>query len=339
MMIHSIPHNRPTLGWREVVAAARTLRSGWVAQGPEVAAFEGAVCSRLGLPGGHAVAFSSGTAALFVALRTHGVSGRRVAVPVYVCAAVRNAIAMASGEIVLIDIAADSPNINIEQLAASGANAAVVPHMFGIPVDLSAVPRGMTIIEDCAQSIGAKVNGRAAGLSGDSGVFSFYATKLMTTGGQGGMVVSRDRSFIDAVRDYREFDCRNDRRVRFNLQMTDVQAAIGRVQLRRLDEFVERRERLFRRYRARGVDVIGSADDGAVRYRAVIRVKKPDAVISALATKRIRAIVPVEAWELLGDADSFPEAKEFCATTVSLPIYPMLRDRDVDRIAKVCTAT
>lgn len=319
-----------------MMAAARTIRSGWVAQGPQVEAFEAEMCARLGLPAGHAVSFSSGTAALFVALWTHGVSGRGVAIPVYVCSAVRDAVLMAGGEVVLIDIAPDSPNIDLSALAASGADIAVVPHMFGIPVNMAAIPSGMTVVEDCAQSLGALVCGRPSGVNGDTGVFSFYVSKLITSGGQGGMVVSRNRDLIDAIRDYRQFDCRDDRKARFNLQMTDLQAAIGRVQLRRLDEFLARRDVSFGRYLSYGMDLVGRGAASAVRYRAVLRTDAPDAVIRALSSSGVRAIVPVEAWELLGDASDFPNANRFCSTTVSLPLYPTLSDSDVDCIARIC---
>jgi len=99
--------------------------------------------------------------------------------------------------------------------------------MFGIPVDLTDFKSKITI-EDCAQALGAKVNGVPVGLQGNVGIYSFYATKLITSGGQCGMLVCKDKSLVDKVKDYREFDYRQDRKYRFNFQMTDLQAAIGR---------------------------------------------------------------------------------------------------------------
>jgi perosamine synthetase len=162
---------------------------------------------------------------------------------------------------------------------------------------------------------------------------------MMTTGGQGGMVVARDRALVDAVRDYREFDCRRDRMPRFNLQMTDLQAAVGRVQLRRLPEFIARREHLFAIYRKAGLRLLdvppATPECTPVRYRAVIRTANPAKVVQALADHGIRAIVPLEDWELLGDPAAFPHAWEMTRTSVSLPVFPALRDAQVETIARI----
>lgn len=326
-----IPHNKPTFDDSEAQAAARVLASGWVAQGPEVAAFENEMCAFLGLPEGHAVALSSGSAALFMALWALGAGDKHVAYPVYACAALRNAVAWAGGVECLRDIDTRGPNVALGTLAA-GADIAIVPHMFGIPADLSGAD-GVDIIEDCAQAIGGSMYGIPLGLQGKIGIYSFYATKLMTAGGQGGMLVSRDKSLVDSVRDFREFDCRHDRTVRFNFQMTDVQAAIGRVQLAKLPRFLERRAAIYARYREAGFDLL-DAEAGAspVRYRAVLRSARAQQIIAALAEKGVRAIVPVEDWELLGDAEHFPNAAALSRETVSLPIYPNLTDEDVGKI-------
>jgi perosamine synthetase len=327
-----IPHNRPTLGQEEQAAAARVLASGWVAQGPEVAAFEDEVCTFLGLPVGHAVAVSSGTAALFLALHVLGASGRRVACPVYACSALTNAIALAGASPVLLDTGRDSPNVDPAALAAAKADIAIAPHMFGLPIDLSNTG-GIPLIEDCAQAIGARLAGRAVGLQGAIGIFSFSATKLLTSGGQGGMVVSRDRSLADTVRDHREFDCRTDRRPRFNFQMTDLQAAIGREQLRKMPAFLARRDEIFGGYSDAGFDVIDSpSPNSSVRYRAVVRCSNPLRLMEKLKRRQISAIVPVHNWELLGPANDFPNACEFARNSLSLPIYPSLSDSDVGYI-------
>lgn len=302
------------------------LASGWLAQGAEVAAFENEICAFLDLPEHHAVGVSSGTAALFLALQVLMATGRRVACPVYACSALTNAIALAGARPLLLDTERDSPNIDLAALSRSDADIAVVPHMFGCPVAMSPLP-AMPVIEDCAQSIGACTQDRAVGLSGLVGIFSFSATKLITSGGQGGMLVSRDRGLAEAARDYREFDGKRDRRPRFNLQMTDLQAAVGRAQLRKLPSFLERRRRIFERYRDAGLELVDPPVAGvAVRYRTVIRSRDPQRQIAGLARRQIAAIVPVHDWELLGPADEFPNASEICRTTVSLPTYPLLDD-------------
>ena len=330
-----IPHNRPTLGLAERRAAERVLESGWVAQGKEVEAFENEMCAYLGLPQGHAVAVSSGTAALFLALWVAGAEGVSVACPVYACSALVNAIKFAGSEPQFVDVATGSPNADVEALNRSNAPFAIVAHMFGQPIDIAGLEK-KTVIEDCAQALGARVRGRPVGIDGTVAIFSFYATKILTSGGQGGMLVSADGNLIAAARDFREFDCRNDRKPRFNIQMTDLQAAIGREQLKQISRFVGRRAEIFELYKKAGLDLLDTSIDGEpVRYRTVLRTQHPRSVIEAMARNGIKAIVPVEDWELLADPDEFPNAKRLSRNTVSLPTYPLLRNEDVLRIIDV----
>lgn len=335
-MIGVIPHNRPTLGLEEQSAAARVLSSGWVAQGPEVEAFENELCRFLGLPGGHAVAVSSGSAALTLALLSLGAKGKRIGLPVYSCAALRNAIGFAGGESVYLDCGEGGVNVDTSAASRSGIDVLIAPSMFGIPIELPDASNCM-LIEDLAQSLGASIGDKRIGLRGELGICSFYATKLMTSGGQGGAVISRDKARIDWVRDYREFDCRPDQKLRFNFQMTDLQAAVGRVQLGRLPEFIKRREEWYSMYRDAGLDLLGcnTLEVQPVRYRVVMRCPRPARVIAALGSEGIRAIIPIEQYELLDEPARYPVALALTNTTVSLPAYPGLREEDVIRIASI----
>lgn len=331
-----IPHNKPTLGSREQAAAQRVLESGWLAQGREVAAFEDEVCAYLGLAEGHAVALSSGTAALFMALRALDARGRRIAIPAYSCAALRNAVLMADAYPVPIDLAENSPNLDLAEIARQNADIAIVAHIFGMPCRFDDANLPVPVIEDCAQAFGARIDGQPVGLSGTAGIFSFYATKTITSGGQGGMFVSRDKSLVDQVRDYREFDCRRDRKPRFNFQMTDLQAALGRAQLAQVGDFLGRRRQLYRIYADRGLPLWPSIPPCGTEpscYRAILKVPDPQRIIATLERAQIRAIVPIEDWELLDDAERLPRAAQLARSTVSLPIYPSLADHDAARIA------
>lgn len=335
-MADMIPHNRPSLGMEEQAAAARVLGSGWVAQGPEVEAFEQELCRFFGLPDGHALLVSSGSAALYLALWVLGAKGKRVGVPVYSCAALRNAVGLVGGESVYLDCAGNVPNVDIAQVVRLNIDILIAPSMFGIPVALPSA-RSYKVIEDLAQSIGASVDGKRIGLRGEVGICSFYATKLITSGGQGGAVISRDRALIDKLKDFREFDCCEDTRLRFNFQMTDLQAAVGRVQLSRLHGFITQRERWFSLYRQAELNLIDDKTSGmqSVRYRVVMRCDDPGRVIAALAAVGIRAIVPIEEYELLDTPESYPTARAWANSTVSLPAYPGLREEDVVRIARI----
>lgn len=328
-----IEHNKPALDLEEEQATQKVIRSGWVAQGKEVKSFEDEFCKFIGLPEGHAVAVSSGTASLFIALWALCAKGKKVAFPVYACSSLRHAVAMAGAEEVLIDVAPGTPNIDLESLVKSRSDIVIIPHMFGIPVDLSGI-KNLLVVEDCAQALGAAVNNVQVGLHGDIGIYSFYATKLMTSGGQGGMVVSKDKALVDAVRDYREFDQRRDNKKRFNFQMTDIQAAVGKVQLKKLPDFLKRRSDIFEYYKEAGLTLMDISSDNLsqVRYRAVMLTNRPQEVIQSLSANGIRAIVPVEDWELLGKEDFFPNALSLTRSTVSLPLYPALSDSDVKKI-------
>jgi perosamine synthetase len=336
-----IPHNRPTFGDAEKAAALRVLDSGWVAQGREVDAFEAEVCAYLGLKEGCAVAVSSGTAALFMALWALDAKGKRVAVPVYSCAAVRNAVVMAGGTPVAIDVGSDSPNIDLGALPKDEMDLIVAAHMFGLPSRWPREFNSIPVIEDCAQAFGARIDGVPVGINGTAGVFSFYATKMITSGGQGGMLVSRDTSMIDAARDYRQFDSRHDRVPRFNLQMTDLQAAVGRAQLAQLDAFIDRRKEIQNRYSAGGIHLWPNelaAGLESNRYRAIIECPDATAVIEQLERAGIRAIVPIHDWELIDDAEKFPRAAALSRRTISLPTYPMLTSADVLKVIQAASS-
>jgi len=333
-----IPHNKPTIGTEEELAALRVLRSGLLSQDSEIESFENEFCDFIGLPKGHAVAVSSGTAALYLALWILEGDKKMISFPGYVCSALRNATNMIGGNEEIIDIEKESPNIKFKKIKKESI--VIIPHMYGIPVDVTKI-QNMNIIEDCAQSLGAKINGISVGLYGNAGIFSFYATKLMTSGGHGGMYVSKDKKLVDRVRDYREFDYRHDQKKRFNFQMTEIQAAIGREQLKKMPKFLERREEIFQKYKKAGLELLDVGENqnhlSPVRYRAVIKTEEPNKIIKSLESVGVKAIVPTEDWELLGKHELLPNAVELSRKTVSLPIYPTLTDQGIDIILSAIT--
>jgi len=331
-----IEHNRPLLGPEEEAAAVRVIQSGWLASGRETKQFEEDFCARHGIAPGHAVAVSSGTAALYLALWVLDAEGERVAFPAYACSALRHAVALAGGGEKLVDSDTRVPNASMDALRGAGARVVIAPHMYGLPIEFGDTYE-VAIIEDCAHAIGARSGGKPVGMHGRAAIFSFYATKLITSGGSGGMFVSRDADIVAKVRDYLEFDQRRDRRPRFNFQMNDLQAAVGRAQLARWPAMRARRDAIFERYRAAGVDLVDlppANGVSSVRYRAVMRTERPAEVIAALEAGGVRAICPLEDWELLGDADEFPNALHWTQNTVSLPCYPALTDVEVDRVVR-----
>ena len=329
-----IPHNKPTLGAREISAVERVINSDWVAQGREVSMFEDEISDFLGIDQGHTVVVSSGTAALFLALLALNPKGSRVGVSVYSCSSLRNAVKMAGATPIYLDCAEGSPNLDLNTNQLSNIDILIANSMYGIPIDLKHAGN-FKIIEDIAQAFGAEENGQHIGLRGELGITSFYATKILTSGGQGGAIFSKKKKLIDAIKDYREFDNRRDEKIRFNLQMTDIQAAIGREQLKQFKKFREKRELIFLTYKSAGLKLLDAEDDKhtPIRYRAVLKTGKPNEIIEQLNNENIRAIIPIEKDELLGEPNNYINAEKLSENTVSIPIYPSL---DMGVVNKIC---
>ena len=325
-----IPHNKPTLGETEAQVANDIICSGWVAQGQQVDLFENEFCEYLGLDYGHALAVSSCTAATYLALLLSGAIGKPIGMPAYTCTAVRNAVGHIGSEI-LVDSGSDNPNIDINKLNKEELHYAVVPHMYGIMADVKKVRQDICLIEDCAQSLGAE--GHRKGNIRNIGVFSFYATKIMTSGGMGGMLVARDKNLIQEARDYRDFDQKVDDKRRFNFQMTDIQAGIGRVQLRLLPEFVSRRWEIYHKYKSAGINLL-PIQEYDVPFRAIMLTDSIGEKINRLASSNIKAINPMEDIEIMQNDELSPVAHGWATKTLSLPIYPSLTDDDVDYIIR-----
>ncbi len=332
---NAIPHNRPSIQGEEVAASARVLQSGFLSQGQEVAKFEQELCDYFKLSSGSVVVVSSGTAAIFLALESLNAKNKKVAIPAYACTALLHAANMAGADqVVFIDNSLNVPCIDMNEIIKSAPDIAIVPHMYGFPVKL---PQSSTIkfIEDCAQAIGAIINGIPVGLQGDVGIFSFHATKLITSGGAGGAIISKDKAIIDFIKDYRDFDGKIPNKQRFNFQMTDLQAAVGREQLAKLPLFIQRREEIFNRYCSAGLAMVDIEDNSLskpVRYRALLKTSEPQKIIDRLKQALITSINPHCDWELLGAVAENPNAYYWTQNLVSLPIYPSLSNEEVDKI-------
>ena len=329
-----IPHNKPTLGSEEFLAAQEVLSSGLLTGGNQVTCFENEICHLLGLPLGHAVATSTGSSALFLALTA--LESKHVVIPSYVCHSLTQAAELANTQISIVDTEPGSTRICSSGLKRSEADTLIYPYLFG---QASSLPSfSGHIIEDVAQALGASFNGKALGTIADIGVLSFYATKLITSGGQGGMVVSKNKEHIDKIRHYLSFDMPTDKQAHFNFPLTEIQAAIGRVQLSKLASFIEKREQLWQIYQQAGLpllveEISSDTPYHSIPYRAVIMTKKAPQLIAFLEKNKIKAIIPIEAWELLSPTKN---ATELAKNTVSLPLYPSLTLSQAEKIAQLC---
>jgi perosamine synthetase len=275
-----IPVMKPVLGEEEAAAAAEAVRSGWVAQGPRVAEFESAFAARVAAV--HGVATSSCTTALHLALLLAGVGpGDEVVVPSLSFIATANVVRHAGAEVVFADVDPVTGNVTGKtvEVALTGRTRAVIAvDQAGVPVDLGEIralcdPRGITVVEDAACAAGSVYRGRPVGAGAELAAWSFHPRKLLTTG-EGGMLTLSDGERARRARRLREHGMSvsaadrhaGDRVVieeyeetGFNYRMTDVQAAIGLVQLTRLEAIIGRRRALAARYQRLLAEIPGIA--------------------------------------------------------------------------------
>ncbi len=326
------------IGADERAAVDRVLVSGRLAMGPEVAAFEHEFAALV--DGRACVAVNSGTSALHLALLALGIGpGDEVVVPSFTFAATANAVVLAGATPVFADI--DPATFCLDPAAVEAAvgarTAAILPvHLYGQPADMVALcdiarRHGLAVVEDAAQAHAAADGDRAAGAIGDAAAFSFYPTKNMTTG-EGGMVVCADETAARRVRLLRNQGM--ERRyanevVGFNLRMTDVAAAIGRVQLTRLAGWNEQRRRTAAHYDAALEGVATPAVRAGVRHvyhQYTVRVPGRDVVVEALQRRGIGVDVyyptPVHRLPAYGRDLDLPATERACLEVMSLPVHP-----------------
>jgi perosamine synthetase len=239
----------PLIGEAEILAVERVMRSGQLAQGPEVAAFEREFANATGVA--HAVAVNSGTAAIHAALEALGIAeGDEVLTTPFTFAATATPVLMQRARPRFVDIDARTFNLDVAGAlaAAGGATKAFIGvDLFGLPFDSAGheelAARGIAVVEDACQAIGATRDGLHAGARGAAAAFSLYATKNLMTG-EGGMLTTDDAAIAVAARRFRQHGMSEQYEyvsLGYNYRMTDLMAAIGRVQLGRLGGITERR--------------------------------------------------------------------------------------------------
>jgi dTDP-4-amino-4,6-dideoxygalactose transaminase len=307
----------------------------------------------MGLQGG--VAVSSGTVGLELALRALGVGhGDNVILPSYVCSAPWLAIQRVGAQARLVDIDPDTYNVDphkVRKARTSRTRAIIVPHLFGLPADLTALQAlNVPLIEDCAQTLGAIEQGRAVGTVGVLAVCSFYATKLLCTG-EGGMVLSNDPVLLERLRSYREYDQAPSLNAQaYNYKMTELQAAIGLEQLNRLAAFLERRASLAAAYREMLPAQIFApptvpAGRTHVYYRFVVRLPKGiqtaddlPSFLSRIEHRGVQCRKPVfRPLHRYLDLHEFPASDDADRMAVSLPIHPSMTEEEVARVVHILT--
>ncbi|MFQ5878085.1 MAG: DegT/DnrJ/EryC1/StrS family aminotransferase [Acidobacteriota bacterium] len=338
------PHSRPCLGEEETAAACRVLRSGRLSPGVEAARLEGLVARMT--DAADAVAVASGTLALTLALRVLGLGPRdEVAIPSFTCAAVLHAVRAAGASPVVCDVDPATLSLDPEDLdrrRTRRLRAVVLVHPFGVPARPDPFrSRGLLVVEDCAQALGAVDRGRPVGARGEVAVLSLAPTKVITCGGPGGALASPRAALVRAARELAIHDEREVDRPRLNGLMGDLHASIAAVQIGRLREFRDRRAAIASRY-DEALSPLGldrpRVPEGArpITYRYLLRLPQAGRLVEALNQRGIAARRPVyiPLHRLVSRGGACPEADAAHDGLVSLPISPALRDDEVERVIK-----
>jgi perosamine synthetase len=321
---------------------AEVIESGMLTMGERVPEFEAELARACETR--HAVAVSSGTAALHLAVLALGLEpGDEVIVPAYTFPATANVVALSGLKPVLVDVDPVTMNLDPAKVEVGPRTRAILAvHLFGRPARLEELP-DLPLIEDAAGALGARRGGRACGSLGLAGCLSFHPRKIVTTG-EGGAVTTDDDRIAEAARALRHHGWRGDDMPApgLNYRLADLLCAIGTTQLRRLDALLAARTRIAAAYAERLRDlpvVLPEADEGDVHgWQAyVLQVDRRDEVLAALRAEGIEAQIGTYALPLLGayrDQGFFAGAEHAYEHALALPFHTRLTEPELDRVAE-----
>ena len=356
----NIPMVDPAGEYRELkaeidAAVGRVFSSGRFVLGPEGEALEREIAQFIGAA--HAVGCNSGTDALHFPLAAAGIgAGDEVVIPGFTFFATGEAVSYTGATPVFADVDAGTFNLDPESLRKSitrKTKAVIAVHLFGQCAALDEIAaickeKKLLLVEDCAQCIGADYDGRRAGSWGDFGGFSFYPTKNLAAAGDAGLMTAKSEEHVKILRMLRHHGSRQTYlhdRVGWNSRLDELQAAVLRVKLKRLDDFNRRRRAVAKRYREKlaGAKLTLPVEHGRgthVYHQFTVRSERRDAIREALGKEGIASSVfypmPLHqqpAYAGLGNKVSLPNAEAAAKSVLSLPIHPLLDEASIDRIA------
>ena len=358
-----IPVVRPHMGQEEIDAFAEVVRSGWLGLGPRTAEFERRFAAFCEVE--HCVAVNSATSALDLAMRLLGVGhGDEVLVPTMTFVSTAHAVAYNLGTPVFVDVEPDSLNVDVEDVRrklSPRTKAIIAVHYGGRPVDMERLREAvgeLPIVEDCAHAVGARYRGQPVGGLGEIGCFSFQAVKNLATGDGGALTVRRrdweerakrlrwlgiDKGTWDRTAADRSYWWQyNVDEVGLKCHMNDIQAAIGLVQLEKLERMNARRREIVQRYREglRAIPQIALPleDDDAFRsawHIFHIKCDRRDELSVFLQQNGISTGVhytPIHTYRCYGNIPTLPVAEAVSRRLLTLPLFPDLTDPQVDEI-------
>lgn len=345
-----IPVAKPEIGKAERRAVDRVMRSGLLAQGSEVSNFEKEFSKFV--QDRECVAVNSGTSALHVALLSLGIGkGDEVIIPSFTFAATANSVALTGATPIFVDIDPKTfciDPIEIVKAITPKTRAIQVVHLYGLAAEMPEIMKiakkyNLLVIEDAAQAHLASIEGKPVGSFGDAAAFSFYPTKNMTSG-EGGMIVFKDSSVARVARLYRNQGMEKryeNELIGFNLRMTDIHAAIGRVQLSKLKKKTQRRQENASFFSENLSDTVAvpwaPAGYSHVFHQYTIKVQGDrDSFANKLTKLGIRTGVyyptPVHELPAFGKKKNLPITSLICKQVLSLPVHPALSKRDLKTI-------
>ena len=335
----------PDLGAAELAAVEAVLADGMLTMGPRVGEFERGLARACGVE--HAVAVSSGTAALHLAVLALGLApGDEVLVPAYTFPATGNVVALSGLRPVLVDVDPETMNLDPARLAVGPRTKAVLAvDLFGRPARYDELPEKLIVLEDAAGALGARRQGQPCGSFGAAGCLSFHPRKIVTTG-EGGAVTTSNAEVAAAVRQIANHGWKTlappDMPVPgLNYRLSDILCAVGIPQLARLDELLAARTRIADGYTERLQHLpvlLPRADEGDVHgWQAyVLQVDGRDDILAALRAQGIEAQIGTYALQALGpyrEQGGFPGAARVFDRALALPFHTRLSDSDLDRVA------
>lgn len=340
-----IGHSMPSFDDMEIAVLSEVVRSRHIAIGEEVAKFEKEMAEYCNVSG--AVACSSGTAAIHLALLGLGIEkGMEIILPSFSCASLYQAVMYTGATPVLADCHPRTFLLTagtIMERINHKTKAIILPHMFGLPADIDEIMSlGLPVVEDISQAIGATYKGLKIGGHTELAVTSFYATKMMTTG-TGGMVLSNNTKLLEKIRALNGVDKKKELCLHLPYLMNDVQAVMGRCQLKKLDGFISKRREFASHLNMalRSLPIELPSDmpfRKHIFFRYCIKLRKPiDPVIKFLHQNGVWAERPIfSPLHLLDHQKPINKRLDFIGTeeawmnTISLPIYPDLKNKEIE---------
>ncbi|MFL2983119.1 MAG: DegT/DnrJ/EryC1/StrS family aminotransferase [Candidatus Neomarinimicrobiota bacterium] len=338
-MFENIPHSKPWITQEDKIAVDEVLDSGMIAQGKMTEKFELKISSYLNLES--SIACSSGTSALILALRSLGICNKsEVILPSYVCKSVYESVITVGAKPIICDIGENwvMDFENIEPLISKKTSAIILVHTFGLPADIDSFQVvDVPIIEDACQAFGLTSKSRKAGTLGDVSIFSFHATKCLSTG-EGGMLNSNNPNIISRATSLKNGAKKLDSII--SSPMSDLQAALGISQFNRYNKFLKRRrliKNIFINELQNHIPLKTIIVDADYLFRFPLFLKGYDRnkIMDTLANKNIIARLGVDQTihSKLGlDNSGFPNTVSAINNTLSIPFYPALSDIDISRI-------